>query len=201
MELVTTEPASVGPLTPEHHRELALANQRGKKIRRAAGVAALNGWVTAVLAICSAPFALFGMTGVLVTIALSAVAYNEFRGRKRLLQFDPSGATVLGWNQVGLLAMIILYCLWMIYAGLTGTSDLSAQLRAQPELAHAFGSMDVEQLYKSLVLVVYGTVIALSLVFQGLNAIYYFTRRRHVEAYLRETPRWVLDLLQTTSTV
>ncbi|MDZ7619354.1 MAG: hypothetical protein U1E05_20330, partial [Patescibacteria group bacterium] len=160
MELATTVPALNGPLTPEHHRELALACQRGKKIRRAAGLAAMNGWVTAVLAFCSAPFALFGMTGVLVTIALSAVAYNEFRGRRRLLQFNPSGAAVLGWNQVGLLAMIILYCLWMIYAGATGPSDLSAQLRAQPELAHALGSMDVEQLYKSLVLVVYGTVIA-----------------------------------------
>ena len=199
----TTSPlgaASEGPLTPEHHRELALANQRGKKIRRAAGVAAMNGWITAVLAFCSAPFALFGMTGVLVTLALSAVAYNEFRGRKRLLQFDPSGASVLGWNQVGLLAMIILYCMWMIHAGLTGKSDLSTQLRAQPELANALGPMDVEQLYKSLVLVVYGTVIALSLVFQGLNALYYFTRRRHVEAYLRETPQWVRDLQRATGT-
>ncbi|MDZ7618196.1 MAG: hypothetical protein U1E05_14415, partial [Patescibacteria group bacterium] len=57
--------------------------------------------------------------------------------------------------------------LGMIYAGLTGPSDLSAQLRAHLELAHALGPMDVEQLYKSLVLVVYGAVIALSLVFQG----------------------------------
>ena len=197
---MTAIPASDGPLTPEHHQELALAGQRAQKVRRAAHVATFNGWVTGVLAFCSAPFALFGMTGVLVTIALSAVAYNEFRGRKRLLQFDPSGASVLGWNQVGLLAMIILYCLWMIYAGLTGTNSLTAELRAQPELANALGSMDVEQLYRSLVLLVYGTVIALSLVFQGLNALYYFTRRRHVEAYLRETPQWVLELQRATST-
>lgn len=188
-------------MTPEHHLELALAGQRAQKVRRAAHVATFNGWATGVLAFCSAPFALFGTTGVLVTIALSAVACNEFRGRKRLLQFDPSGAGVLGWNQVSLLVLIVLYCLWMIYTGLTGTNSLSAQLGAQPELAQALGPMDVEQLYKQLVLLVYGTVIVLSLVFQGLNAIYYFTRRKHVEAYRRETPQWVLDVLQTTSTV
>lgn len=198
VRLVTSVPTSDGPLAPEHHRELALAGQRAKKIRRAAGVAALNGWITAVLAFCSAPFALFGMTGALVTLGLSAVAYNEFRGRKRLLQFDPSGASVLGWNQVGLLAMIVLYCLWMIYAGLNGMNSLSSELRAQPELAHALGSIDVEQLYKSLVLAIYGIVLALSVVFQGLNAFYYFTRRGHVEAYLRETPQWVLDLQRAT---
>jgi hypothetical protein len=105
---VTAVPASDGPLTPEHHQELALAGQRAQKVRRAAHVATFNGWVTGVLAFCSAPFAFFSMTGVLVTCGLSAVTYNEFRGRKRLLQFDPSGALVLGWNQVGLLARLLL---------------------------------------------------------------------------------------------
>ena len=71
-------------------------------------VAAFNGWGTGMLAFCSVPFAFFGLTGMLATCELSAVAYNEFRGRKRLLQFDPSGASVLSWNQVGLLARLLL---------------------------------------------------------------------------------------------
>jgi hypothetical protein len=34
-------------------------------------------------------------------------------------------------------------------------------------------------------------------VFQGVNAIYYFTRRRHVEAYIAQTPEWIRDLQRT----
>jgi hypothetical protein len=196
---VTIAPASEGPLTPEHHRELALAGERAKKIRRAARLAACNGWITGVLAACSAPCALFGMTGLLVTLGLAIVAYNEFRGRKRLLGFDPSGATLLGWNQVGLLAMIIVYCLWMIYSGLTSTGDIVAEVNRWLGLADVAGSIDIEQLCKAVVLALYGSVIVLSVVFQGLNALYYFTRRPYVEAYLRETPPWVLELQRATS--
>jgi hypothetical protein len=45
---------------------------------------------------------------------------------------------------------------------------------------------------------VYGTVIVLSIIFQGLTACYYFTRRKYVEAYVRETPQWVLDVQRMT---
>ena len=40
----------------------------------------------------------------------------------------------------------------------------------------------------------YGGVIALSVLFQGGNALYYFTRRRHVEDFIAETPEWVRDV-------
>ena len=62
------------------------------------------------------------------------------------------------------------------------------------------GSLDeFDYLYKVLVVAVYGTVIVLSAIFQGLNAFYYFTRRKHVEAYVQETPDWVLDLQRMTT--
>ena len=199
MRAAAITPASDGPLTPEHHHELALAGGRAKRIRRAAGVAGFNGWVTGVLAALSAPFALFSIAGFLVTLGLSVIAYNEFRGRKRLLQFDPSAPGLLGWNQVGLLALIVVYCLWMLYVGLTGVGTLAAKMEATPELADALGSLQFDYLYKGLVVAVYGTVIVLSAIFQGLNAFYYFTRRKRVEAYLQETPKWVLDLQRMTT--
>ena len=52
----------------------------------------------------------------------------------------------------------------------------------------------VEQLYEMISLGIYGGLIAGTLIFQGLNSLYYFTRRKHVEAYLRETPQWVVEL-------
>jgi hypothetical protein len=184
-----------GPLTAEHHRELTLARQRSKSIHKAARVAAFNGWATAIVALLSAPFALFSVSGMLVFIGLSAVAYNELRGRKRLLQFDPQAATVLGWNQLGLLAIIVCYCLWAVYANLSEASSITAELHGYAELETALGSpLQIETLAKQIVIVFYGSVMVLSVVFQGLNALYYFSRRRHIDTYNGDTPKWIREL-------
>src|SRR5262245_39628491 len=98
------------PLTREHRRELALARESAAKIRKASRVAAFNGWSTAIIAALSLPFAFSSLVSLLVTGALSVVAFIEFHGRRRLLNFDPAAATILGWNQLGLLAMICAYC-------------------------------------------------------------------------------------------
>jgi len=130
-----------------------------------------------------------------MTVGLAIVSYNEFRGRKRLLRFDPAAAKILGWNQLALLAMIVVYCLWMLYVGLVGESSFVAQMEAQPELQAALGSLDeIGGLYDSLVVVLYSSIIVGTVVFQGLNALYYFSRRKYVQAYVRDTPEWVRDV-------
>jgi hypothetical protein len=136
-----------------------------------------------------------------VFAALAVVAWNEFRGRRRLLDFDPAGASILGWNQLGLLGMITVYCAWALYSNLWGGDPIEAQLRANPELSAAFDSLDkVGDLVKPIVIAFYGTVIALSAAFQGATALYYFSRRKYVEQYVRETPAWVIDLQRATRT-
>jgi hypothetical protein len=101
----------------------------------------------------------------------------------------------LGWNQVGLLALVVAYSLWMLVGGLCGQSPFTAEIGRHPELADARGALgQFDALYKGLVVIIYGGVIASSLVFQGLNALYYFSRRKQIEAYVRETPPWVLNL-------
>jgi hypothetical protein len=135
-----------------------------------------------------------GIVNVLATAGLAAVAYNEFRGRDRLLAFEPSGATLLGWNQLGLLAMITVYCAWMIYTSLLGPLPISADTRSALEQL----DFDLSQ-FRYMYAAFYGLVIFLSVIFQGLNALYYFTRRKHVEAYVRETPQWVRDLQRATA--
>ncbi len=195
---ITTEPN--GPLSESHQHEVAAAHDLARKIRKAAAVATFNGWVTGIFAVCSAPFALFSLPGFVVTVGLSIVAFNEFRGRKRLLQFDPKAPAFLGWNQVGFLALIISYCIWMLIVGLTSEGPFAAELKAKPELGAVFDSVDeFDQIYRILIAAVYGMVIVLSGVFQGLNAIYYFTRRKHVTAYVQNTPNWVLELHCLTS--
>ena len=145
------------------------------------------------------PFAVFSIAGLLVTVGLAGVAYNEFRGRRRLLEFDPSAAALLGWNQLGFLALIVAYCAWMLYSGLTGENPFSAALAAHPELLDA-GELPewTHDLYHICLIGVYGSVIVLSVIFQGLNAFYYFTRRKHLDKYAAETPAWVRDLHRAT---
>jgi len=193
-------PPTEKPLSRDHYRELALAKARSKKVRAAASVAAFNGWTMGVIAALSVPFALFSVAGLLMTAGLSVVAYIEFRGRRQLLRFDPSAAPLLGWNQIGLLTLIVIYSLCTLRTGLTGPSPLAAELQSQPELGDALGSLEeFDGLYRSMVVAFYGTVIALSTMVQGMNALYYFTRRKHVVACLRETPEWALDLERMTT--
>ena len=151
--------------------------------------------MTGLFAVCSAPFALFSLSGLFVTVGLSVVAYNEFQGRKRLLQFDEQAPTFLGWNQLGFLALIVVYCLWMLAASLLGEGPISAELNAHPELGDALGSVaGLDQMFRWLMVAVYGSTIALSVVFQGLAALYYFRRQKQVAEYVRGTPAWVISL-------
>jgi hypothetical protein len=190
-----------GPLGPQHHVALATANERAKKIRKAAGVAAFNGWGTAALAVCSAPFAPFSIVGFLVALGLTVVAYNEFHGRKRLLRFDPAATRLLGWNQLGFLGLIIAYCAWMLFTGLTSENPITAEMARNLDLDRALGSVgQFDYLYRVTVAAFYGTVVFLAVIFQGLNAVYYFTRRKYVASFLAETPDWVIEVLRTTTT-
>jgi hypothetical protein len=76
----------------------------------------------------------------------------------------------------------------------------AAEMQAHPEYEEALGSLDeFEGLYRSAVVGFYGSVILLSAVFQGFNAIYYFTRRKHIDAYLQDTPAWVQEIQRMTS--
>jgi hypothetical protein len=190
---------SLDPLSIEHRRELSAARDRSRVIRKAARVASFNGWTTALIAALSAPFSIFSPVGLALTVGLAVVAFNEFRGRKRLLNFDPRGATLLGWNQIGLLAMIVVYCGWMWYSSVNDSGTVAAEMKSYADLDAALGaSGGFETLYKQLVVVFYGGVVVLSALFQGGTALYYFSRRRHVEEFVAETPAWVRDVQSGT---
>ncbi len=183
------------PLTGEHRRELAAARDGAAKIRKAARVASFNGWSTAIVAALAVPFALSSTLNLLVALALIGVAFVEFQGRRRLLKFDPAAVTILGWNQLAFLAMICAYCGWMLYANLSGPNVFAAELESNPDLKAAVGMLDgFDGLFRQIVIALYGSVMVLSVIFQGGNAIYYFTRRKYIESYVAETPAWIRDL-------
>ncbi len=180
-----------GPLSPEQQRQLAEASQRARKVMGAARVAAFNGWTIGSIAAVSVLFGLFSRTALVMGLAMGFVAWNEFRGRALLRAFDPAGARLLGKNQVGLLVVIVVYCLWSIYITTTGENPEMAEIEAM------IG--DISDLVKELTVMVYGAVIGLSVLFQGLNARYYFSRQRLIREYLQQTPDWVVKLQRSSS--
>lgn len=191
--------AAPGPLSAEHLQELTLANQRAKKLRSAAGVAMFNGVCIGAFSAFSLLFAagslLFGEIdwwGGIMAAGLGAIAWNEFRGRRMLQQFHPRGPHVLGWNQLALLALVVVYAGWMLCTALLGANPYEEVMRREPETAQVLG--DIGGLYKKLSALVYGVLILVSLIFQGLNALYYFTRAGVLRGYLADTPAWVVEL-------
>jgi hypothetical protein len=174
-------------LTPEMQRELHEAKERAGSFVGAAKVAALNGWSVGFFAVVSLLFGLFSLTSFLVGVGLAVVARNEFVGRRRLRSLEPAGLELLWRNQVGFLALIVAYCLWSIFVTV---------VRPDPQMAELTDLLGggTGELVQSLTVVVYVVVITATVVFQGLNARYYYVRTARIRNYVRDTPPWVLDL-------
>ncbi len=186
-----------GPISPRDLDELAQASQRGRKALAAAGVATFNGWTAAILAGLALPFVLCGPTALVMAIGLAIVSFNEFRGRKLVRRFDLRGPRLLGLNQLGFMGLIIGYSLWSIWVSLAGPQPYEEEIRRNPQLASMLGS--IGSLHRSVTLAVYGGLIVGSVLFQGLTALYYFSRAGHLRAYLDQTPPWIVELQRHTS--
>jgi hypothetical protein len=188
-----------GPLTPGHMQALALAALQSRKLRSAAKVALFNaicigvfGGVSLLFAVAAAIFREFDWLGVIMAVGLGAISWNEFRGRRLLQQLNPRAPAVLGWNQLALLGLVAAYAAWMIGAALLGPNPYDEVMRKEPMTRNVLGN--IGNLHKMLTAAVYGGLIVGTLIFQGLNALYYFTRAKALQDYLAETPPWVVDL-------
>ena len=88
------------------------------------------------------------------------------------------------------MALIIIYCLWSMYRT---TAQPDPQMA---ELTELLGG-DLDEVVRSLTLMVYTGVIGATVIFQGLNARYYFRRIGMIREYLSQTPAWVLELQES----
>ena len=188
----STAPVEAVP-SPAMLHQLDNARRRAKKIRRAESVARFNGWSSALFAATSLLSGLFSFPVFIMGVALAVISYNEFAGAKELHSFQDKAARRLGFNQLGFGAVLVLYSLWSIHSTLTAPSEIQTALAGAGQGAAMLG--DIDQLYKTITLAVYGGVILCSLIFQGGTAWYYFSRRKHIRAYVNETPTWAVDLL------
>ena len=198
--MTTTSPptpdggSAPGPISPAQLAEFEEANRRLRKISNAAKLAAFNGWAAAILAGISLLVAMLDLSvvGILAVVVLAVVAVNEFRGRRMLLRLDLRGPRELGLNQVGLMLAVIAYAVWQLVAALAGPNPYAAEIAAEPGLQGSLAP--ISEMVRTISVLVYASLIVLTLVFQGLNAWYYFTRARCIRSHLAQTPDWIVQL-------
>jgi len=179
-------------LDPEQVQQLLAAQARVSKLRRAVNVARFDGWTTGFFAVVTILTGFTSGSALLLGFGMAIVAYVEFAGATKLRQLDARAARQLAINQVCLGAMLILYSLWQLYVAMTGPSSFASVTGNDPQLAQMLGSFD--GLTKTISMLVYGVLIAIAIFIQGGTAMYYHSRQRHLEEYVRATPKWILDL-------
>ena len=110
-----------------------------------------------------------------------------------LLDCDSRAPALLGWNQVGLMLLIGGYCGWTILEAYQGTGSTSQAIADVGILSQMQGSYDVDGMVQDLTVLIYGAVIGATVICQGGNALYYFTRGKWLAVYVEETPRGAMD--------
>jgi hypothetical protein len=187
----TVAPGATPGLTPDQLKQIGDARLRSKKIRKGVSVAMFDGWTVGLFGGLTLLFGIFSPVGLILGAGMIAIAYVELRGAKRMRLLDPQSPRMLAWNQVvlgGLLLAYASYSLWTIY---TGRTDMQTEIAKYPELTDVVGDMD--RLSKLIGLLIYGTLMAVAIFGQGGTALFYLSRKKHIEAYLRETPSWIID--------
>jgi hypothetical protein len=196
----TAPPAPAAPpISDEHLRQLAASHAATKKIRRAITVARTDGWSLAFFAALTVLFGLTSVSSLLIGAGLGIIATVELYGAARLRKLDPRITHVLGYNQVALGCLLAAYALWRIYQETTGAGAFADYAASTPDVAELL--KPYEDVIRELSMWVYGGLIAVAVFAQGGLALYYFTRKKYVEAYLSQTPEWVVAVQKAGSLV
>ena len=196
---------AAGPLTEQDFILIRQAAFRRRAIAATVRVASASSAVTLIIAVLAAPFVAFDPSwqAALVVLGLGAIGVVEHVGGKRMRKADPSAPRLLAWNQLALLLLIVAYCAAQIATYSAGGMGAMVSPESRDALRGMSGTGGLDQLEAWVRLGVwafYGLVAILSVGFQGGMAAYYFTRRKHVVAYLAQTPPWIQRVFTETGT-
>jgi hypothetical protein len=190
------------PLSEADFAVLRQALAARRPARRAARTAHASAVTTLVIGAIGLPLVVIwpSWVGALAVAAIFAIGSIEYVGAGRMRKGLPAAATLLGRNQLAFLTLIVAYCISQMvsFARLESrggllSPDVRAELAQLPGLEH-----DLEQQLRAWAPIAtygsYSLIILLSFCFQGGLALYYFTRKRRLEAVQRGTPAWIQRL-------
>src|SRR5436309_3457746 len=112
---IPSMPTAAPALSPEQLAQLMAARQKWKPIHRSARIATFYAWATALFAALTLLTALFSLVGLIVGVVMAVVAYGEFRGAAELKRLDPNAPRHLGYSQLLLAALLLVYAVFMTW--------------------------------------------------------------------------------------
>jgi hypothetical protein len=189
-------------LSPQHLAELQAAAVAGRKVRRAARVAAFDGWTIGAFGAITFLVGLSDVSSMIIGVVMIGIAAVEIRGGNRLRRLDADAARLLGWNQVALAVLLLGYAGWRLLALRHGDGGVSEALGADandPQVRELLAPY--AGLTRMILTWVYVAVAAIAVAGPGSMALYYFSRVRHVRAYLAQTPEWITTMQRAGVTV
>jgi hypothetical protein len=190
-------PAVPPPLTPDQLQQLAAARAAAGKIQRVASVAAFDGWTIAIFAALSFICGIGGVTGPVMGAAMGTIAGIELMGVPKLRRLDSRAARTLGYNQLAFASLLVLYAVWSLWGEYHGQGMLASLSASDPSVRDML--KDYEPMMRMIALAVYGSLIVAVIAAQGGMALYYFTRAKRIEQYVRQTPAWIIQMQQAVA--
>jgi len=198
----TASKADMWPLSESDYLAARQAMLRHSILRRAAHVASTSGKITLFIGISAVCLSLvwWSWSGIIAGAGVCAIGLIERRGDRRIKSAQPAAAKLLAINQVAFFALIAAYCVVQMVAFSPQKAkdealspEVRSDLAALPDLQRSIDSA-IDTWGSVVVYGFYSLVILASIGFQGGMAIYYLTRRKHIEAWNRETPPWIRRL-------
>ncbi len=167
------------------------ARTRVRRLFRAASVAKINGWTAGVFGATAVLSGIFSWPALVVGLCLCFASWRELRGAGMLRRADPRAPAHLAWNQAVIVGAVAFYCV----------ASALPILRA-PASVLATGDPQADELLRpyadgisAIALGVYGLVIVITALSQGLLALYYLSRQRVLTEYRSRTPEWAVDVI------
>jgi hypothetical protein len=187
-----TEPCPVLPLPDDVPQQLAAATARWSRLRRAARYATFDAWTLAILGALSLICGGYSsVLGLLISCALLGSAFFELRSVARLRRLDPIALKHLAQNQLALAAALIIYALVSLIQISHGGGIVSAVNQQLNEAGGGSIDSQTQSTVISVLQLMYGLLIAIAVLVQGGTAMFYLSRRKHLQDYLDQTPPWV----------
>jgi hypothetical protein len=174
--------------------------RRAAKLARSSAITTLLIGAAAVLVTVLSP----SLASAYITACVIAVGLVELAAARRLRATDPTATRLLALNQLVFLGLITIYCVWQMATmspadlkNMIMSPEFRAQAQQIPGLLEPYDS-PIDAHGTLIICGFYGLVIVLSIAFQGGMALYYHTRQKFVEAFLRQ-PTWVRSLVLKAS--
>lgn len=176
--------------SPAHLEQIAQARRLGARVRRAQLIAAISGWTTLVFGVLTLLTSFGSLPALMLGIGMSIVSIIEFRGSADIKRLERSAPRRLAVNQLALGALLFSYAALSLMRAL----DRPGELLNDPQLQQMLGP--IREIEKLVYVSVYAAMLVVAIVGPGLTAWYYASRVKHIDAYLRQAPKWIIELQQ-----